>query len=59
MTDPLSVAILTGAELAKAALQLYFSNARQAGLTPEQIDKLYNETKAEMDKRPSSELKEV
>lgn len=41
--DPIVLAAI--AELAKLGMMYLIANAKQAGLTDEQLDKLYNDTK--------------
>ena len=51
MTLPVTVAVtVTNAviELAKMGMQFYLSYMRQAGLTPEQIDQVYQQSRQGM-----------
>ena len=50
---------LSLAELAKIALQIYFAQLSMAGKTSEEMDKLYNDTKAQFFARYPGKLKDV
>ena len=47
------------AEVAKILLQGYFSYLRQQGATPEQIDQLYSEEKAQFEANNPDDIPDV